>query len=184
MRLWVIAIAAGAMLALEILAIRLLIPVIGSEGRTVSLAIAAIVAGAALGTEAGRRIDPRWLRLAPGLALSLAAPLIVLAPLFLQKLSGLSSGDLIGSTCLTLLIVSPASALLALPYPIIATDLAKDRPSLGRAAAHASAVSNLGAMLGGLTASLPIAGLLPTSIGLIVIALCVLLGAFIAWRVR
>jgi hypothetical protein len=176
-----IALAAGALLALELLALRLLIPVVGSEGRTLSLAIAATLAGAALGTEAGRRLGER--RRVASVALLAAGAWAALAPSILTLLAPALGDGLGGGLLLALVVVSPPAAFLALPYPLLATvGLDANAPAAG--AASASIASNVGALVGGVAASLPIAGLLPTSVGLALVALVALATALLVWRIR
>jgi MFS family permease len=142
--------AAGAVLVLEILGVRLLAPYVGLTLETttaiIGAALAGIAAGAAAGGLAADHFDGRWLLpllLAAGGLLCIAAVPLVRA--FGPAVRG--TGD-VTALFLALIILFPPAFVLSAVSPVVATLRLHDLQRTGRVVGSLSAWATAGALVG------------------------------------
>lgn len=168
--------ASGAVLVLEIVALRLVAPYIGvtlqTSSSVIGLALGAIAYGAWTGGKLADRTDPR--RLLPpafvlaGIATGLTLPVVRYAG---ELLRGDSAGAIL---LLTALAVFVPAALLSAITPLIVKLQLGDLSRTGQVVGRLSSVGTLGAVTATLVTGFVLVAALPSSV--IMIGLAVLLG--------
>lgn len=170
-------IAAGAVLMLEILAVRLLAPYVGLTLETttsiIGAALAGIAAGAAAGGYLADRTDTRLLivglLVGGGLLTLLTVPIVRwLGP------GAQGSGDL-AALGITLLALVPAAAVLSAVSPAVAHLQLHDLRVSGTVVGGLSAWATAGALLGTFGTGFVIVPLMPVSSAVLVIGLVLIL---------
>lgn len=146
----VVFVASGAVLVLEILAVRLLAPYVGLTLETTTSIIGAVLAGIAAGAAAGGwiadRREPRrvvvWLLIAGGLLALLTVPIVrTLGP------GARGQGDA-AALGVTLLALVPSATVLSAISPTVARLQLRDLRSTGTIVGRLSAFATAGALLG------------------------------------
>lgn len=176
--------ASGAVLVLEILAVRLLAPYVGLTLETTTSIIGAALAGIALGAAAGGwmadRVNPR--RLLAGLFIVGGLLTLVIVPLVRALGQGARSGGDAAALGVTLIALVPPAAVLSAVSPTVARlrlhDLARSGTIFGSVSAWATA----GALVGTFGTGFVLVPLVPVSaavlgIGVALVLTGLLLGA-------
>jgi spermidine synthase len=170
-------IAAGAVLMLEILAVRLLAPYVGLTLETttsiIGAALAGIAAGAAVGGYLADRTDTRLLivglLIGGGLLTLLTVPIVRwLGP------GAQGSGDL-AALGITLLALVPAAAVLSAVSPAVAHLQLHDLRVSGTVVGSLSAWATAGALIGTFGTGFVVVPLMPVSTAVLVIGLVLIL---------
>lgn len=179
-------VASGAVLVLEILAVRLLAPYVGLTLETTTSIIGAALAGMALGAAAGGWIADRvnerallaWLLIAAGLLTLLIVPTVrILGP-------GARDGGDIAALVITLITLVPPAAVLSAVTPTVVRLRLHDLGSTGSIVGRLSAWATAGALVGTFGTGFVLVPLVPVSPSIIGIGLLLaLIGAAIGlWK--
>lgn len=157
--------AAGAVLVLEILGVRLLAPYVGLTLETttaiIGAALAGIAGGAAAGGRAADRLDGRWL-----LPLLLAAGglLCIAAVPLVRAFGGAARGTgELAALLIALMILFPPAFVLSAVSPVIAKLQLHDLEHTGRVVGSLSAWATAGALVGTFGTGFVLVPLMPTS---------------------
>ena len=157
--------AAGAVLVLEILGVRLLAPYVGLTLETttaiIGAALAGIAAGAAAGGLAADRFDGRWL-----LPFLLAGGgLLCIASVPLVRAFGHTAGGTqeLAALAIALLILFPPAFVLSAVSPVVAKLKLHDLEHTGRVVGGLSAWATAGALVGTFGTGFVLVPLMPTS---------------------
>lgn len=157
--------AAGAVLVLEILGVRLLAPYVGLTLETttaiIGAALAGIAAGAAAGGLAADRFEARWLLpllLAVGGLLCIAAVPLVRA--FGEAARGTSA---LAALTIALMILFPPAFVLSAVSPVVAKLRLRDLEHTGRVVGSLSAWATAGALVGTFGTGFVLVPLMPSS---------------------
>ncbi|HEV2776360.1 MAG TPA: fused MFS/spermidine synthase [Solirubrobacteraceae bacterium] len=157
--------AAGAVLVLEILGVRLLAPYVGLTLETttaiIGAALAGIAGGAAAGGRAADRFDGRWLLpllLAAGGLLCIAA--VPLVRTFGEAVRGT---DALAALAVALAILFAPAFVLSAVSPVVAKLRLHDLEHTGRVVGSLSAWATAGALVGTFGTGFVLVPLLPTS---------------------
>jgi MFS family permease len=157
--------AAGAVLVLEILGVRLLAPYVGLTLETttaiIGAALAGIAAGAAAGGRAADTFDGRWLLpllLAAGGLLCIAA--VPLVRTFAHAARGAHELAALG---IALMILFPPAFVLSAVSPVVAKLRLRDLEHTGRVVGSLSAWATAGALVGTFGSGFVLVPLMPTS---------------------
>ncbi len=177
--------AAGAVLVLEILGVRLLAPYVGLTLETttaiIGAALAGIAAGAAAGGRAADRFDGRWL-----LPLLLAAGgLLCIAAVPLARTVGEAARGTNGLPALliALVILFPPALVLSAVSPVVAKLQLRDLEHTGRIVGNLSAWATAGALVGTFGTGFVLVPLMPTSAAVFAIGgLLLAVALFLALR--
>jgi MFS family permease len=178
-------VASGAVLVLEILAVRLLTPYVGLTLETTTSIIGAVLAGIAAGAALGGRIadrtDPR--RLAVGLLIG--GGLLALLTLPIVRALGPSArgGGDAAAVGVTFAALVPVAAVLSAVSPTVARLQLRDLQASGTVVGRLSAWATSGALVGTFGTGFVLVPLLPVSssvlaIGIVLVLAGVLLGAY------
>ena len=177
--------AAGAVLVLEILGVRLLAPYVGLTLETttaiIGAALAGIAAGAAAGGRAADRFDGRWL-----LPLLLAAGgLLCIAAVPLVRAFGAAArgtGE-VSALLIALMILFPPAFVLSAVSPVVAKLQLRDLEHTGRVVGSLSAWATAGALVGTFGTGFVLVPLMPTSAAVFAIGgLLLAVALFLALR--
>jgi hypothetical protein len=169
----------GAVLVLEILALRLLAPYVGATLETYTATIATVLAGISVGTWVGGyaadRIEPR----------RLIGPLLVagggLALLSVPLVRALGSGG--DSSVIGLSLVgffAPAAVLSAVSPTVVKLQL-RDLAATGKVVGRLSALGTAGAIIGTYLAGFVLVEAVPTSTSIIAIAASLIVAGTVLW---
>jgi spermidine synthase len=165
--------ASGAVLMLEILAVRLLAPYVGLTLETTTSIIGAVLAGIAIGAAVGGsfadRTDPR--RLLVGLLV--AGGLLALLTVPVVRLLGPQArghGNF-AALLVTLASLVPSAAVLSAVSPTVARLQLRDLHESGRTVGRLSAFATAGALVGTFGTGFVIVPLMPVSTAVLVIGL-------------
>ena len=142
--------ASGAVLVLEILAVRLLAPYVGLTLETtttiIGTALAGIAAGAALGGRAADRTDGRWL--VPVLLCGGGVLAIAIVPLVRLLGGALQGGGDAAALVITLMALFPSATVLAAVSPVVAKVQLRDLDAAGTVVGSLSAWATAGGLIG------------------------------------
>jgi MFS family permease len=157
--------SSGAVLVLEILAIRLLAPYVGATLETyttiIGVVLAGNAAGAAVGGRLADRVDPR--RLVPWLLV--LGGLLALATVPLVRLLGVATDGAPGGTAALAIAVAavlPPAAVLSAVTPAVVKAQLRDLGETGAVVGRLSAWSTAGALAGTFATGFVLVPLLPT----------------------
>jgi spermidine synthase len=173
--------SSAAVLVLELLAVRLLIPYVGNTIETYTAIIGVVLAGIALGTWLGGRAadhrDPRRmlapLLVAGGALAALTVPIIdVLA-------TGLSGSGPLTTTTLTVIAVLVPAAVLSAVTPVVIKLQLSSLEHTGRVVGRLSAISTVGGIGGTFLTGFVLVALFPTRATIRVLALLLVLGGVV-----
>lgn len=157
--------AAGAVLVLEILGVRLLAPYVGLTLETttaiIGAALAGIAAGAAAGGRAADRFDGRWML---PLLLSAGGLLCIAAVPLVRAFGGAArgTGELSALLIALMILFAPAFVLSAVS-PVVAKLQLRDLEHTGRVVGSLSAWATAGALVGTFGTGFVLVPLMPTS---------------------
>ncbi|HEX6153488.1 MAG TPA: fused MFS/spermidine synthase [Solirubrobacterales bacterium] len=180
-------VAAGAVLVLEILAVRLLAPYVGLTLETTTSIIGAALAGIALGAAVGGRVadrtDPRLLLV--GLFAGGGALALLIVPV-VQWLGPAARGDGdMAALGVTLVALVPAAAVLSAVSPAVAHLQLHDLRASGTVVGSLSGWATAGALLGTFGAGFVLVPLLSVSTSVLIIGgVLVLIGIALAIQTR
>lgn len=160
----VVFIASGGVLVLEVVALRLLAPYVGTDLRTYTTIIGMALAGIALGTWVGGRLadlgDPRRLlgpELVGGAALAaLSVPLVRLLG------AGIERPDIASLLLLALVAVFAPATVLSAVSPTVVKLVLRDLDHTGRVVGRLSALGTAGAIVGTFLSGFVLEPLFPT----------------------
>ena len=180
-------VGSGAVLVLEILAVRLLAPYVGLTLETTTSIIGAVLAGiaggAALGGQLADRVDQRRLLVCLLVLGGLLALLIV--PLVRWLGPGARGGGDIVAFGLTVIVLVPAAAVLSAITPAVARLRLHDLRQSGRIVGGLSAWATTGAIVGTFGTGFVLVPLLPVSTTVLGVGLAlVLAGIALGLRTR
>ncbi|HEX2356795.1 MAG TPA: fused MFS/spermidine synthase [Micromonosporaceae bacterium] len=171
-------VAGGAVLVLEVVALRLVGPYVGvtlqTSSAVIGVALAAIAYGAWLGGWLADRGDPRRL-LAPALVLAAIATALTL-PVVRYAGEVLRGSAVGGILLLTALATFVPAALLAAVTPLVVKLQLGDLHRTGRVVGKLSSIGTLGGITATLVTGFVLVAALPSSV--IMLGLAALLGAF------
>src|SRR3954468_20124764 len=143
-------VASGAVLVLEILAVRLLAPYVGATLETYTTIIGVVLGGIAFGSASGGKLadraDPRLL--VPGLLVT--GGLLALATVPLVRVLGVATRGYgpEGALIVALLAVFPPAAALSAVTPAVAKASLRDLGETGAVVGRLSAFATAGALAG------------------------------------
>jgi spermidine synthase len=166
-------VASGAVLMLEILAVRLLAPYVGLTLETTTSIIGAVLAGIALGAWVGGtvadRTDPRRLTIGLFVVGGLLALLTVPIVRWLGP-AARGHGNL-AALGVTLASLVPSAAVLSAVSPTVARIQLRDLGSSGATVGHLSAYATAGALVGTFGTGFVLVPLIPVSTAVLAIGL-------------
>jgi spermidine synthase len=178
-------VASGAVLVLEILAVRLLAPYVGLTMETTTSIIGAVLAGIAIGAAFGGwiadRTDPR--RLVVGLLIGGGLLALLTVPIVRALGPGARGHGDMAALGITLLALVPSASVLSAVSPTVARLQLRDLRASGTIVGRLSAWATAGALVGTFGTGFVLVPLLPVStsvlaIGLLLVLLGLLLGAY------
>lgn len=179
--------ASGAVLVLEILAVRLLAPYVGLTLETTTSIIGAVLAGiavgAALGGRAADRIDQR--RLLAGLFLGGGLLVLLTVPIIRWLGPAASDGGNAAAVGVTFAALVPVAAVLSGVTPTVARLRLRDLRASGTIVGGLSAWATAGALVGTFSAGFVLVPLFPVSatvfaIGVALVLIGILLGLHVS----
>jgi spermidine synthase len=179
--------AAGAVLVLEILAVRLLAPYVGLTLETTTSIIGAALAGIALGAAVGGRVADRTNTrlLLVGLFAGGGALALLIVPLVQWLGPGARGDGDIAALGVTLVALVPAAAVLSAVSPAVAHLQLHDLRASGTVVGSLSGWATAGALLGTFGAGFVLVPLLSVSTAVVIVgALLVLIGIALAVSTR
>ncbi|HMJ32552.1 MAG TPA: fused MFS/spermidine synthase [Baekduia sp.] len=177
--------ASGAVLVLEILAVRLLAPYVGLTMETTTSIIGAALAGIALGAAFGGWLadhtDPR--RLVVGLLIVGGLLSLLTVPVVRWLGPGARDGGQLSALGITLLSLVPSAAVLSAVSPTMARLQLRDLRASGTVVGRLSAWATAGALVGTFGTGFVLVPLLPVStavlaIGVVLVLAGLLLGGY------
>jgi hypothetical protein len=170
--------SSAAVLVLELLAVRLLIPYVGNTIETYTAIIGVVLAGIALGTWLGGRAadlrDPRRM-LAP-LLVAGGALAALIVPIIDVLATGLSGSGPLTTTTLTVIAVLVPAAVLSAVTPVVIKLQLSSLEHTGRVVGRLSAVSTVGGIAGTFLTGFVLVAYFPTRATIRVVALLLVLG--------
>jgi MFS family permease len=178
-------IAAGSVLVLEILAVRLLAPYVGLTLETTTSIIGAVLAGIALGAALGGRLadrtNPR--RLVVGLLIGGGLLALLTLPIVRALGPPAQGGGNAAAIGVTFAALVPVAAVLSAVSPTVARLQLRDLHASGTVVGRLSAWATAGALVGTFGTGFVLVPLLPVStavlaIGIVLVLTGVLLGAY------
>ncbi|HET6509465.1 MAG TPA: fused MFS/spermidine synthase [Baekduia sp.] len=163
--------ASGAVLMLEILAVRLLAPYVGLTLETTTSIIGAVLAGIALGAWVGGsvadRTEPR--RLAVGLLIVGGLLALLTVPIVRWLGPGARGHGNLAALGVTLASLVPSAAVLSAISPTIARIQLRDLGASGATVGHLSAYATAGALVGTFGTGFVLVPLVPVSTAVLII---------------
>lgn len=178
--------ASGAVLVLEILAVRLLTPYVGLTLETTTAVIGAVLAGisggAALGGRVADRLNPRWFVV----SLFIVGGLLVLTTVPIVRALGpaVSEGGAPAAVGVTFAALVPVAAVLSAVTPAVARLQLRDLRASGTVVGRLSGWATAGALVGTFATGFVLVPLFPVSstvlgIGIALVLVGVVLGLYI-----
>ncbi|WP_445148442.1 fused MFS/spermidine synthase [Baekduia sp. Peel2402] len=165
--------ASGAVLMLEILAVRLLAPYVGLTLETTTSIIGAVLAGIALGAWVGGtvadRTDPQ--RLTVGLFVVGGTLALLTVPIVRWLGPSARGHGNLAALGVTLASLVPSAAVLSAVSPTVARIQLRDLGSSGATVGHLSAYATAGALVGTFGTGFVLVPLIPVSTAVLVIGL-------------
>ena len=165
--------ASGAVLMLEILAVRLLAPYVGLTMETTTSIIGAVLAGIALGAAVGGifadRTDPR--RLMVGLLIAGGLLALLTVPIVRALGPGARGHGNLAALGVTLASLVPSAAVLSAISPTVARLQLRDLGASGTIVGRLSAFATAGALVGTFGTGFVIVPLMPVSTAVLAIGL-------------
>jgi spermidine synthase len=180
-------VAAGAVLVLEILAVRLLAPYVGLTLETTTSIIGAALAGIALGAAVGGRVADRTdaNRLVAGLFVAGGALALLVVPVVQWLGPGARGDGNMAALGVTLLALVPAAAVLSAVSPAVAHIQLHDLRASGTVVGSLSGWATAGALLGTFGTGFVLVPLLPVTASVLIVGgLLVLIGIGLAVSTR
>jgi spermidine synthase len=181
----VVFVAAGAVLVLEILSVRLLTPYVGLTLETTTSIIGAVLLGIALGAGIGGRIADRTNPRTLVIGLLIGGGLLALLTVPIVRWLGPSAreGGTVGALKVTFVALVPVAAVLSAISPTVAHWQLRDLKASGTVVGGLSAWATAGALVGTFGTGFVLVPLLPVStsvlaIGILLIAVGVVLGGY------
>lgn len=179
--------ASGAVLVLEILAVRLLAPYVGLTLETttsiIGAVLAGIAAGAALGGRLADRMDPH--RLVVGLLICGGLLVLLTVPIVRALGPSASEGGNLAAVGVTFAALVPVAAVLSGVTPTVARLQLRDLRASGTTVGGLSAWATAGALVGTFGTGFVLVPLLPVSTSVLAIGiLLVLAGLLLGVRTR
>ena len=169
--------ASGAVLMLEILAVRLLAPYVGLTLETTTSIIGAVLAGIALGAWVGGsvadRTDPQ--RLTVGLFLVGGLLALLTVPIVRWLGPGARGHGNLAALGVTLASLVPSAAVLSAVSPTVARIQLRDLGSSGATVGHLSAYATAGALVGTFGTGFVLVPLIPVSTAVLAIGIALAL---------
>lgn len=161
----IVFIAAGAVLVLEILAVRLLAPYVGLTLETTTSIIGAALAGIALGAAIGGRLADRMntRKLVVGLLLGGGTLALLTVPLVRWLGPGARGDGELAALGITLVALVPPAAVLSAVSPAVAHLQLRDLSASGTVVGKLSAWATAGALLGTFGTGFLLVPLMPVS---------------------
>jgi MFS family permease len=180
-------VAAGAVLMLEILAVRLLAPYVGLTLETTTSIIGAALAGIALGAAIGGyladRTDTR--RLVVGLLIGGGLLALLIVPVVHWLGPGARGGGNLPALGITIIALVPAAAVLSAVSPAVAHLQLHDLRASGTIVGRLSAWATAGALIGTFGTGFVLVPLMPVSTAVLIIGgVLVLAGIALAFSSR
>lgn len=173
--------ASGAVLMLEILAVRLLAPYVGLTMETTTSIIGAVLAGIALGAWVGGtaadRTDPR--RLVVGLLIVGGLLALLTVPVVRALGPGARGHGNLAALGVTLASLVPSAAVLSAISPTVARLQLRDLGASGTTVGRLSAFATAGALVGTFGTGFVIVPLMPVSTAVLVIGLSLTAAGFV-----
>jgi spermidine synthase len=178
-------VASGAVLMLEVLAVRLLAPYVGLTLETttsiIGAALAGIAVGAAFGGWVADRTDPR--RLIVGLLIGGGLLALLTVPIVRWLGPGARGGGQLAALGITLLALVPSAAVLSAVSPTMARLQLSDLASSGTIVGRLSAWATAGGLVGTFGTGFVLVPRMPVStavlgIGLVLVLVGLVLGAY------
>jgi hypothetical protein len=178
--------ASGAVLVLEILAVRLLAPYVGLTLETttsiIGAVLAGIAAGAALGGRVADRINSRWLLV--GLFIGGGLLVLLTVPLIRWLGPAASDGGNAAAVGVTFATLVPVAAVLSGVTPTVARMQLRDLKASGTVVGGLSAWATAGALVGTFGTGFVLVPLFPVSVtvlsvGVALVLVGILLGAYL-----
>lgn len=176
-------VAAGAVLVLEILAVRLLAPYVGLTLETTTSIIGAALAGIALGAAVGGRVADRTdaNRLVAGLFVAGGALALLVVPVVQWLGPGARGDGNMAALGVTLIALVPAAAVLSAISPAVAHIQLHDLRASGTVVGSLSGWATAGALLGTFGTGFVLVPLLPVTASVLIVGgLLVLIGVGLA----
>lgn len=182
----IVFVASGAVLVLEILAVRLLAPYVGLTLETttsiIGAVLAGIAAGAALGGRAADRFNPRLLVV--GLLISGGLLVLLTVPIIRALGPSASQGGALTAVGMTFAALVPVAAVLSAITPTVARLQLRDLRASGTIVGRLSAWATAGALVGTFGTGFVLVPLFPVSssvlaIGILLVLAGILLGAYL-----
>jgi hypothetical protein len=177
--------AAGSVLVLEILAVRLLAPYVGLTLETTTSIIGAVLAGIAAGAATGGwiadRVNPHWLVV--GLLIGGGLLVLLTVPIIRALGPTASDGGSVAAVGVTFVALVPLAAVLSAVSPTVARLQLRDLHASGTIVGRLSAWATAGALIGTFGTGFLLVPLLPVSssvlaIGTMLIFVGVMLGVY------
>ena len=169
----------GAVLVLEILALRLLAPYVGVTIETYTATIATVLAGISLGTwiggRAADRIEPRRLL---GPLLVVGGALGVLSVPLVRWLGAAGGGSVVGLSLVGFF--APAAVLSAVTPTVVKLQL-RDLGTTGRVVGRLSALGTAGAIIGTYVAGFVLVEAVATSTSILVVGAALVVAGVALW---
>lgn len=172
-------VAAGAVLVLEILAVRLLAPYVGLTLETTTSIIGAALAGIALGAAVGGRLADRMdtRLLVVGLLIGGGALALLIVPLVHWLGPGARGDGDIAALGITVIALVPAAAVLSAVSPAVAHLQLHDLRASGTVVGSLSGWATAGALLGTFGTGFVLVPLMPVSTAVLIVGgLLILIG--------
>jgi spermidine synthase len=180
-----VSVAAGAVLVLEILSVRLLAPYVGLTLETTTAIIGAVLfgiaVGAALGGWTADRVNPYWLVI--GLLVGGGLLVLLTVPIIRALGPSASEGGSTAAVGVTFAALVPVAAVLSAVTPTVARLQLRDLRASGTIVGGLSAWATAGALVGTFGTGFVLVPLLPVStsvlgIGILLVLAGVLLGVY------
>jgi MFS family permease len=178
-------VAAGSVLVLEILSVRLLAPYVGLTLETTTSVIGAVLAGIATGAALGGRLadrtDPRTLTV--GLLIGGGVLVLFTVPIVRALGPSATEGGNVGALKVTFAALVPVAAVLSAVSPTVARLQLHDLKASGTIVGRLSAWATAGALVGTFATGFVLVPLFPVSssvlaVGWMLVLVGVLLGAY------